>query len=454
MAIQTKFRLTDSGEGGLPMRKLVWLSSLWWMAPVFPAEAAAPIVVVTDAEGASARVGAPVSLEMDADALPAGGNTDCGLHLIEITAGHEDSKPLAAQFVADDQRPDQGRLWWLMPPGEKGERRFRLVAGQKSVAVSMVAQHDPERQAVQVTDGTSPVLRYNHGTVPPPPEIVQRYEKEMEPPQHYARGHYIHPVFGPDGEQISDDYSLDHPHHRGISWAWPHVHYQGESRDIWAVRVLPTQPGGAWARPVAMHRVVSGPVLALIDAECDWRWGDTTPIVRDRVVIRAFRQTDGCRFLDIDIFLVALQDGVAIAGQGQAAYGGFNLRTFPAFDQRNIDMRIDPPGAEPRRAWYHLTGIFPGGKRPAGVAMLEHVGNPDYPNWPDLQDHPDLVPGGYPRWRSVQPAWPGNRKVALPKGEPLVLKYRLWIHPDVSDEAPLADVWQAYAEPARASLAE
>lgn len=116
-------------------------------------------------------------------------------------------------------------------------------------------------------------------------------------------------------------------------------------------------------------------------------------------------------------------------------------------------MRIDPAGAEPRRAWYHLTGNFPGGKGPAGIAILEHVTNPDYPNWPRIEGHSDHVPGAYPRWRSVQPAWPGDRKVELPKGKPLVLKYRLWIHPGLSDEATLPHLWQSYARPAEARIA-
>ena len=90
--------------------------------------------------------------------------------------------------------------------------------------------------------------------------------------------------------------------------------------------------------------------------------------------------------------------------------------------------------------------MFPGGQGPAGVAMLEHVANPDYPSFPNPQNA-DRVPGQYPRWRSVQPAWPGDREVPLSQQKALVLKYRLWIHPGESDEATLADVWTAYARP-------
>ncbi|MDZ7617537.1 MAG: DUF6807 family protein [Patescibacteria group bacterium] len=438
------------------MRKLtLFLGALLIALPAIT-RAAAPVVTVTDAAGASARVAAPVSLEVDIETLLGSGAAAKGLQLVEVTEGTAAQAAIPAQFVPAADGATKGTLWWLMPPGEKGERRFRLGIGEKPAAEKVSARYDADREAVDVTDGQSPVLRYNYGTVPPPPEIVEKYEKQTNPPECYARGHYIHPLYGPDGEPVSDDYSLDHPHHRGICWAWPFVYYGNESRNIWAIRMPASGAygaGGIWARPAAMHRVVSGPILALVDAECDWKWGDTEPIVKDRVVIRAFRNTEGAGFLDVEIELVALVDGVALGGQKDAGYGGFNLRTFPSFDQRKIDMRIDPADAQPRRAWYHLTGNFPSGKGMAGVAMLEDVANPDYPNWPKASSS-DLTPGSYPPWRSVQPAWPGDRRVELPKGKPLVLKYRLWIHPGLSDEATLADLWQSYAQPAKASISQ
>jgi hypothetical protein len=321
-----------------------------------------------------------------------------------------------------------------------------LVVGQPPAAPALALRLDRERERVDVIEGAMPVLRYNQGTVPPPRTIVQRFEKDVDPPLDYARGDYIHPLFGPHGEPLTDDYSMNHPHHRGICWAWPVVRWKGEVRDLWAVRVLPTQPGGVWARPVSMKRIDAGPVLAAIDAENVWKWGDRDGIVREDVAIRVFRQQNRCRFLDVQVRLTALTDEVSIGGRPRATYGGFNLRSFPEFDQRRIDMHVEPPGGKPRRAWFHLTGEFPGGKGPAGVALFEHVMNPDYPSFPDPQTA-DRVPGQYPRWRTVQPAWPGDREVSLKRGEPLVLNYRLWIHPGPSDEATLGLVWESYARP-------
>lgn len=409
--------------------------------------AAGPILVVTDADGASARVRVPVSVDIDlATILDATTNPE-HLQLVErIDKSAHSDLAVPVQFVPDSKDSKRGKLWWLMPPGSAGERRFELVVGVRPAAPVLALSLDQQRKAVDVTEEARPVLRYNQGTVPPPPEIAQHFEKDRKPPLYYARGDYIHPVFGPDGEELTDDYSMNHPHHRGICWAWPVVRFKGEARDIWAVRVLPTEPGGVWARPVSMDRIEAGPVLAAIDAENVWKWGDRDPIVREEVAIRVFRQQNCCRFLDVDIQLTALADDVSIGGRPHATYGGFNLRTFPEFDQRKIAMQIDLPDAKPRRAWFHLTGNFPGGKGLAGVALFEHVTNPDYPSFPNPEGA-DRVAGQYPRWRSMQPAWPGDREVPLSKSQPLVLKYRLWIHPDMSDERTLEDVWSAYANP-------
>lgn len=432
-----------------PIRALLALLLL----PLPCAAAGEPVLITIDQGGAAARVGAPVSLEIDlADVFGQEIDPDC-LQIVEHNTRPNMPRPSDAvvQFIPESRGSTKGTLWWTMTPGISGERRFMLEIGDQTVKSRLTAKTDEHRLAVDVSDDGKPVLRYNQGTVPPPAEIVEHFEKQKKPPFFYARGDYIHPVFGPDGEELTDDYSMNHPHHRGICWAWPVVCWKGESRDIWAVRVLPEEPGGVWARPVSLNRVKAGPVLALIEAENVWKWGDEDPIVQEFVTIRAFRQRDRCRFIDIDVRLVALVDDLSIGGRPGAGYGGFTFRTYPEFDQRKIDMHIDPTNATPRQAWFHLTGNFPGGKEVAGMALMEHVSNPDYPSYPDPQTS-DKIPGAYPRWRTVQPAWPGDRKVPLAKGQPLVLKHRLWIHPGLSDEETLADVWTTYAEPVSARL--
>ena len=100
----------------------------------------------------------------------------------------------------------------------------------------------------------------------------------------------------------------------------------------------------------ALDRLDAGPVLAAIDAENIWKWGDRDGIVREQVAIRVFRQRNRCRFLDVAVQLTALVDDLSIAGRPRATYGGFNMRTFPEFDQRKIVMHVEPPESKPRRA--------------------------------------------------------------------------------------------------------
>jgi Family of unknown function (DUF6807) len=416
---------------------------------------ATEIVVSDTASDEATKIALPVNVQVDLAKLSGMKDKSGSLRLVEVGKDAQQAgKSIPAQFEPDWNGSSCGTLWWLMPAGPKGERRFRLLADSDNSSSGLSAKYDTKLQCVDITEGDKPVLRYNHGMVPPPPEIVERFEKKRNPPWYYARGNYIHPLFGPDGEKLTDDYSLNHPHHRGIFWSWPVLRYKGEVRDIWAVRVMKDQPGGAWARPVAMRQICDGPVFAFIDAENVWKWGDEVPIVREEVLIRAFRSNDRCRFLDIEVRLTALADDVLIGGRPKAGYGGFTFRTLPEFDKRKIALHIDPPGTSPQKAWLHLTGNMPGSKGPIGVALMEHVTNAAYPNYPSPKDSEKVPFGQYPPWRAMTPAFPGDREVALSKDKPLVLKHRIWVHPGTVDDDILSQIWADYAEPVKARIVD
>jgi hypothetical protein len=183
-----------------------------------------------------------------------------------------------------------------------------------------------------------------------------------------------------------------------------------------------------------MRRAEAGPVMAILEAENVWKWGDKDPIVKEEVVIRAFRQGPVGRFVDVEVRLTALADGVAIGGRPKAGYGGFALRAAKV-EQQTIVAHIDPPEAEPRRSWLDYSGIFAGGKERSGVAIFEHVTNPGYPN--EVRQYPNL--------NCVMPAFPCTREVPLAKEKPLILNHRLWIHDGGADENILAQIWAAYA---------
>jgi hypothetical protein len=275
-------------------------------------------------------------------------------------------------------------------------------------------------------ENRAPVLRYNYRTVEPG-EIANKVSAGN---RIYARARsdYIHPLFGLNGEELTRDWSLDHPHHRGIYWAWPEVDYGTLRGDLHALQKV-------FARPTGKVRIEGGPVFAQIEAESEWMWEDREPVVRELATIRAYRATANGRFIDLAFRFVALKPGVTVARRDTDKYGGLNIRMATPQGQE-ITAFTDVPGARPRRAWADVTGIFGKDEIVSGLAVLQYDKNPDYPG--DWVQYPELS------W--CQPTFPtsGTRYPLIP-GEPLVLRYRLWIHADGKPSADrLALSWDAF----------
>lgn len=292
---------------------------------------------------------------------------------------------------------------------------------------AMQVKRDLYTGQIVITQGDKPVLKYNYQLVCPPEgyvaSVAQGNRKYAR-----ARSNYIHPLYGPNGEELTYDWSHDHPHHRGIYWAWPEVDWRGERGDLHALQRV-------WARPTGNVSFEVKAGKAMIVAENRWFWEDETPIVRELTTISAHAAANHGRFIDLTYSFEALADDVALARRGTNAYGGLNIRMSPIKDMRLIH-HADPVSDSPRRAWSDSWGIRHGGKTPVGFAVLEKTTNPDYPA--DYAEYPDLP------W--FQPTFPaaGTRHV-LKKGTPLVLQYRLWIRQRTgTTEAQYEKQWSIY----------
>lgn len=306
---------------------------------------------------------------------------------------------------------EDGRLWWLMPAGKAGKRTFEVSAGTPNSKVISFKETDGKFICM---DGDAKILCYNFKTVPVPPGVKGKYA--------VARSNYVHPIYGPSSEVLTKDFSKDYPHHRGLYWAWPEVMYKGQKRDLHALQ-------GVFARPVKIVRKESGPVLACIEAENVWKWGDKEPIVREWATIRAFRSAGGNRVLDFTFRFEAIEPGVTVARRGTKAYGGINLRMSPRKDQK-IRMTRDP-----QKSWAELVGVPLDGKTPIGVTILQHPANPRFPG--DWQPYANL------NW--LQPTFPSKKeRFELKVGTPLVLRCRLVVHPGSHGDARSAAMFTAY----------
>ncbi len=378
------------------------------------------VVTVDDSGGAMGRTGSPVSASVSlTDAAMATAAREGRLGLLDMSLAPERQKLIPAQFSPGAPGTGGGTLHWLMPPGPAGKRRFKLMAILKASAPLLTVSHDKSAGTYTVLDGKAPVLRYNFGTVPVPPGVKGKYA--------VARSNYVHPLYGPGGEELTKDFSPDHPHHRGIYWAWPEVYYKGSKRDLHALQ-------GVFARPVGMAPVQRGAVFAQLEAVNQWKWGDAEPIVKETAIIRAYAAGPGGRCVDFEFRFLALVKGVSVARRGQKAYGGLNLRCSSRTGQK-IAFHTDPVGTAVRRAWAQIVGVPPKGQTPVGITILQHASNPEYPG--DWQPYPKID------W--LQPTFPSKgTKYTLSTDKPLVLKFRLVVGAGEFDNTMLADLWSAY----------
>lgn len=240
-----------------------------------------------------------------------------------------------------------------------------------------------------------------------------------------SRPNYIHPLYGLDGEILTEDYALtdhlDHPHH-GIFWAWHQVlvgnKKMGDSWDLkdfsWDVYNVETSTDSESA---TLKAYVYWKSPAWTDDK-----GQQKPFVKETTIIRIYRASGDIRKIDLQISLLALEDGVRIGGSdNEKGYGGFSPRikmpkglvftgTNGAVKPKNLAVEAGP--------WMDFSGNFRGDGKVSGLAVLCHKSIPGYPR-----------PWILRRKGSMQNAvYPGRHPVTLSREKPLVLRYRLIVH--------------------------
>ena len=252
----------------------------------------------------------------------------------------------------------------------------------------------------------------------------------------YERSNYIHPLYGLDGEELTEDFPADHPHHRGIFWAWHQV-LAGSVRagDQWLARNFSWRledaqvlPGGGGIR--VTHRWHSP----------DFEDG-AVPIVEEVANVLVHPTARDSRFIDFDILLSALQDGVRLGGsEDSKGYGGFSIRVrmIEALQITGPEGAVEPsPGQMRLGDWVDFSGEFGSPDWVSGVAVLVHPTSEGYP-----QDWILRAPGT----PSMQnPVWPGAEAIAVPQGEPVRLRYRLVVHRGGAAASDLAALSAAYS---------
>jgi hypothetical protein len=127
--------------------------------------------------------------------------------------------PVAAQI----EPGNPPRLWWILsgttPAGSK--RVFQLF--KRPVVLRPAIEVTKDDSILQIRQGDTKIMQYNHAPVPPP---------EGKNPL-YTRSGFIHPLWSPTGDVLTEIHPADHIHHVGIWMPWTKTKFEGKEVDFW-----------------------------------------------------------------------------------------------------------------------------------------------------------------------------------------------------------------------------
>lgn len=290
----------------------------------------------------------------------------------------------------------------LQEPGSK--------ASAKPVAAGFTAEKDPD--GVWVKEAGRKVLYFR---VTPSVPVAGAS----------PRNNYVHPLYGPTGSVLTEDAPSDHPHHRGLFWAWHQVYSEGERvGDGWDLTGIDWTVSRVQFESDELGRGV-------LHTEVEWSpagAGAQAAFIHETQAIKLYPLEGGIQRIDFELELDALKQGVSLGGsENEKGYGGFSPRWV---EPSRLRFRSDGGPVEPQTLqvkaadWMDMAWSDSEAGWPDGVTVVCRAGVEPVTQW--------ILRNG----QSMQNcAFPGRAPIALKPGEPLRLLASVVLRSDPADQA-------------------
>ena len=390
----------------------------------FSPVAAAKSYRVTLAAGEVERAGEVVAFALPADApkFPALRDSSDRTLPLQIDADR------TARFVVAAQKAGEALA-------------FTLVENSAPVPAKNTVVVAPDRGDLGITIGGQPVLSYRMDRAAVPRADIK--------PEIFRAG-YIHPVYSPSGQLVTDDYPSNHAHHHGIWTPWTKTSFQGRSPDFWNMQ----NKTGA-EEFVALDRTWSGPVHGGFEARLkmvDLSASDGVPVtaLNETWLVTIYDIVGASRpvrmFDLVSTQTCATSDPLILP---EYHYGGFGFRGAWAWNGPGAAARFltSEGGTDrikdnnSRVRWRFIGGPLKDGAF-AGTATLGHPDNFRAPQ--PVRLHPDMP------YFSFVPQQLGEFRIE--PGKPYVARFRFIVADGPPDRALLDAYWNGYAKPAAVKL--
>jgi len=246
------------------------------------------------------------------------------------------------------------------------------------------------------------------------------YQKSPKDKQgEFSRCNYIHPLYGPDGTRLTEDFPVDHPHHRGVFWAWHQILIDGKPiSDGWELK--------NFQQKVTSIEFKRQNELGILNATVNWLsplWKNgSEAYLQEKTKITMYPQTGNYRRMDFEIQLKALTDRLSIGGSDDdKGYSGYSVRLKLPMDVQfsGINGPVEPANTSIDAGnMMNISGSFLKEEKKGGVVILSNPENTAPSTQWILRNAASMQNAVYP----------GRQPVSIPFDQPLTLKYSLLIY--------------------------
>ncbi|MCY4159314.1 MAG: PmoA family protein [Bacteroidetes bacterium] len=256
-------------------------------------------------------------------------------------------------------------------------------------------------------------------------------------PEIYHRDGYLHPVWTPGGQIITDDYPQDHVHHHGIWAAWTKTIFQGRNPDFWNMG-----QGTGRVEVRSLDSVWSGSVYAGIQSShryVDMVGEEEITALHESWHMNVYSNSTEFNILDLVLVQTAATDSALILSEHR--YGGVGFRGHRDWNGKvsteffTSEGHTRESGHATRARWCHIGGLIDG--EYAGIAVLGHPDNHEAPQ--PMRIHPTEP------FFNFAPSQVGSFTITPDK--PFVWKYRFVTYDGYLDRDLLDALWEDYANP-------
>ena len=262
---------------------------------------------------------------------------------------------------------------------------------------------------------------------------------------------YVHPLRSASGKLVSrrfpmenvDGESKDHPHHRGLWFS----HGDVNGWDFWANEK--NQKGvGKGIGTIVLDKIVKakgGKKSGVIEANFTWKDGTGKALLAEQKTI-TITPMGTSRAIDVDIQLTALE----AVKFGDTKEGVFAIRLAKALEETQTGTMRSASGAMKEKAvwgsaspWVDYTGTIEG--ESLGIAIFDHPKNPRHPTYWHSRAY-GLFAANIFGVRDFTRDKTKNGDLELKTGEKLHFRYRVLIHPDGTEAAGMAKLYEAWSK--------